>query len=108
VWIRETDHTRAAALSEAILDLPLHPEDWVSCWEGAPPPDWVDMVRVVILAGLALPVELSGEELIKSYNEWVERRILEPLRTNKPEVYRALVEHLRQFVHAMAEDDDVS
>jgi hypothetical protein len=106
VWIREKDFARAASMADAVLAIAINPEDWLARWEGNAPPDWIETIKIVVLAGLALPVELEGTELMNAYHNWLERRVLEPLRTNAPDVYRALVEHIRRFVNAAAEHHD--
>jgi hypothetical protein len=106
IWEREPDHARAAELANAVLDLRLNPEDWVSRWEGAPPPNWLETVRIVIIAGIALPVELASDELVKAYNGWLEQHVLGPLRLRSPKSYEALVAYVRNFVDAISKDDD--
>jgi hypothetical protein len=106
VWTRENNFSRAASMADAVLQIGINPEDWLGRWEGNAPRDWIKTIKTVMLAGLALPVELGGNELKNAYNNWLERRVLEPLRTNAQDVYRALVEHVRQFVNAAAEDAD--
>ncbi|MGH7846385.1 MAG: hypothetical protein ACREQW_14610 [Candidatus Binatia bacterium] len=106
VWAREPDHQRAAVLADAIRDLQPHPEDWVDQWDGQVPPNWITAASVTVMAGLALPVELHGEEVTQAYNSWVERNVLEPLRTRAPETYIAVVEQVRSLINSIAEDDD--
>jgi hypothetical protein len=103
VWAREPDHERAATLAEAIRDLQPHPEDWGEQWEGQVPPDWVNAVSLMLVAGLALPIELRREELRHAYNNWLESEILEPLRTRAPEIYVAVVKHIRSLINSVAE-----
>ena len=81
VWAREPDHQRAAVLADTIRDLQPHPEDWVDQWDGQVPPDWVNAVSLVLVAGLAMPFELRREEPRQAYDNWLENEILEPLRT---------------------------
>jgi hypothetical protein len=103
VWAREPDHQRAAVLADAIRDLQPHPEDWVDQWDGQVPPDWVNTVSLVLVAGLALPFELPREAPRHAYNNWLENEILEPLRTRVPEIYVAVVKYLRSFINSVAE-----
>ena len=104
--MREPDHERAAALSTAILNLKINPEDWVDRWEGQAPPNWVDTVKLIVIAGLALPVELNGAELVKAYNGWLEQSVLDPLYSRSLKAYAAVVAHIRAFVNAVAEEDN--
>jgi len=103
VWVREPNHNRAAALADAIRELQTHPEDWVDQWDGQVPPGWVNAVNHVLVAGLALPVELQEEGLIQAYNRWVESSVLEPLRSRAPESYAAVVEYIRTIINSIAE-----
>jgi hypothetical protein len=105
IWQREPDHARAGELSNAVLALRPAPEDWLSRWEGPPPPDWMETVRTVILASLALPVELADEKTLKAYNTWLEQQVLEPLCLKSPKSYEAVVQHVRRFVDAVIKDD---
>src|SRR5262249_49893661 len=104
IWLTEADHRRAAALATAVLELRSHPEDWVDRWEGEPPPNWVETNAAASVAGLSLPVELNGAELITAYNEWLEQELLEPLRLRSPAVYRLVVEQVMSFIDGIAEE----
>jgi hypothetical protein len=106
VWLREPDHERAASNADAILDLKISPEDWIARWDGAPPPNWVEAVKLVGIAGLAMPVELDSAALVQAYNAWLERRVLGPLRGRSPSAYAQVVEQIRAFVNAVSEKDD--
>jgi hypothetical protein len=103
VWDREPDQQRAAVLADAIRDLQPHPEDWGDQWEGQVPPDWVNTVSLLLVAGLALPFELRREALRHTYNNWLESKILEPLRTRAPEMYIAVVKHIRLLINSVVE-----
>jgi hypothetical protein len=103
VWAREPDHQRAAVLADTIRDLQPHPEDWVDQWEGQVPPDWVNAVSLILVAGLAMPFELRREEPRQAYDNWLEKEILEPLRTQAPEIYMAVVKHIRSLINSVAE-----
>jgi hypothetical protein len=106
VWAREPDKQRAAVLADAILDLQAHPEDWVDQWEGQVPPDWVNATSIVLVVGIAMPVELEDKALKQAYNDWVDSNVLEPLRARAPETYAAVVEQVRSFINSIAKDDD--
>jgi hypothetical protein len=106
VWLREPNHERAAALSTVILDLKINPEDWVGRWDGQPPPNWVETVKLVVISGLAMPVELNDAELVRAYNEWLERSVLAPLRERSPKAYAAVIEHIKAFVNTVSEKSD--
>jgi hypothetical protein len=106
VWEREPDHERAAILADSILNLQPCPEDWIDQWDAQVPPNWVSAVSVTLLAGLAVPVQLQDETLTQAYNGWVERNVVEPLRTRAPATYEALVEQVRAFINSIAKEDD--
>jgi hypothetical protein len=106
VWAKEPDHKRAALLANTIRNLQPHPEDWVDQWAGQVPPNWVNGVALVIVAGLALPFELLDDETRRAYNNWLESNILEPLRMRRAETYAAVVQHIRALVNSIANDDD--
>lgn len=106
VWAREPDKQRAAVLADAILDLQAHPEDWVDQWEGQVPPDWVNATSIVLVVGIAMPIELKDKALRQAYNDWVDSNILEPLRGRAPEAYAAVVKRVRSFINSIAQDND--
>lgn len=106
VWAKEPDHKRAALLANTIRDLQQHPEDWVDQWDGQAPPNWVNGVSLVMVAGLALPFELLDDELRQAYNNWLESNILEPLRVRGAETYATVVQHIRSLINSIAKDDD--
>jgi hypothetical protein len=102
VWLREPDHARAASHADALLDLKISPEDWIARWDGVPPPNCLEAVRLVGIVGLAIAVKLDSAELVHAYNAWLERSVLGPLRARSPKV----VEQIRAFVNAVLEKDD--
>jgi hypothetical protein len=104
LWNREPDHEKAASLADAVLDLRTKPEEWVSLWEGGPPPEWCDAVGRVMTIGLALPMEITSEEASQAYNDWLESRVLTPLRATSPERYRAVIEGIRMIILSTQED----
>jgi hypothetical protein len=106
VWLNEPDHKRAANLATKLIDLTIDPQDWVDQWEGQVPPQWAQSVRMVMLANLAVPVELDDEETLEAYHSWVEDKVLAPLRVRSPDDYAAVVEQIRNFLDAVSETDD--
>jgi hypothetical protein len=98
VWARETDVARAARIAEAILDLRPRPDEWIARWEGSPPPDWSVAVPTIMTASMALPVELSDDKTTQAYNEWLEHRVLAPLRDTAPQFYQGVVEQVRALL----------
>jgi hypothetical protein len=106
IWGEEKDAEKAAAMADAIYGIYPKPEDWVASWRAQSPPGWIMAVNRVMRAGLTLPFELGGDlETLGRYNEWLERTVLEPMRKSAPESYRAIVEHLRNFVLNSRNDD---
>ena len=106
IWGEEKDAGKAAAIADAIYSIYPKPEDWVASWRAQPPPEWIMAVNRVMRAGLTLPFELGGDlETLDRYNEWLERTVLEPMRKSAPDSYRAIVEHLRNFVLNSRNDD---
>jgi hypothetical protein len=98
LWGRESDHTKAARMADAVLDLRPDPEDWFSRWDGAPPPEWCSAVHLVMTAGLCQPFEIEAREATGAYNDWLESRVLGPLRATSPRAYQAVVEHIRRVI----------
>jgi hypothetical protein len=98
LWGREPDHKKAGQMSEVLLDMRPKPEDWVSCWDGAPPPEWCDAVRRVMAAGLCLPFEIDAPEATRAYHSWLEPRVIEPLRAKSPGTYQAVIDYIRGIV----------
>lgn len=106
IWDEERDAAKAAAMADAIYGIYPNPEDWVASWKGQLPPEWITAVNRVMRTSLALPFELGGDpQKLSLYNEWLERTVLEPMRTSAPESYRAVVEHLKNFVLNSRNDD---
>jgi hypothetical protein len=98
IWNREPDTENAACLAEYLLNLRPDPTDWATRWEAGPPPGWGDAVFRVMPASLALPVELQRQETLAAYNNWLEARVLSPLRAMSPERYRAVVDSIRTLI----------
>jgi hypothetical protein len=98
LWNREPDHAKAARLADSVLDLRPEPEDWIACWEGAPPPEWCSAVHRVMTASLCLPFEIEAPEATDAYNDWLESRVLGPLRVKAPRTYDAIVEQIRGVI----------
>ncbi len=106
IWNKEFDPERAEALANAILDVSPRPEDWVACWQGHAPPQWIEAVKRVTTASLAMPIELLDDQVIDNYNAWLERSVLSPLRELAPERYQAVIEQLRTFIETPWERND--
>ena len=106
IWEEERDPQKAAAIADAIYSVYPTPEDWVACWKGQPPPEWIMAVNRILRTTLAMPFELSGDpQALDHYNEWLERTVLEPMRKTAPESYRAIVEYVKNFVLNSRNDD---
>jgi hypothetical protein len=106
MWKSEADSTLAGRLSNLIMSVMPRPQDWTSRWEAGPPSQWVDAVDRVIMASLAVPVELAGDDVVSAYNAWFEQNHLEPLRSVWPEKYRAVVEQVRSFIMSVEDDNE--
>jgi hypothetical protein len=106
IWETEADLSHAERLAEAILELRPKPEDWTFAWDGPTPPEWIETVNRVLVASLAMPIELTKRETRSAYNAWLERHLLEPLRASAPDAYAAVVRHVEDFILAISEDDD--
>jgi hypothetical protein len=104
LWGQEPDQTKAARMADSLLDLRPEPEDWVRCWEGTPPPGWCSAVHRVMTGGLCLPFEIEAPEATGAYNDWLESRVLGPLRAKAPQTYRAVVEYIRGIILHSPED----
>ncbi len=106
IWDEESDPQKAAAIADAVFSIYPTPEDWVACWKGQPPPEWIMAVNRILRTTLALPFELGGDpQALDRYNEWLERTVLEPMRKTAPESYRAIVEYLKNFALNSRNDD---
>ena len=106
IWNEESDPQKAAAIADAVYSIYPTPEDWVACWKGQPPPEWIMAVNLILRTSLALPFELGGDpHVLDRYKEWLERTVLEPMRKTAPESYRAIVEYLKNFVLNSRNDD---
>jgi hypothetical protein len=105
VWKTEPDRKRAATIADMLLELCPNPEDWIACWGGNPPPDWVDAVRSISVASLSMPVELADYQLVAAYNDWLEARLLTPMRATEPQRYQRVVAQMRSFIDSVQEGD---
>jgi hypothetical protein len=105
-WNRAADPAAAARISDKLLDLRAKPEDWLARWEGNPPQDWAEAVSRVMASGLAVPVELDDDDATRAYNEWLETRVLTPMRNTFPERYAAVANHIRALIPSMSEAAD--
>jgi hypothetical protein len=106
IWKSQQDFNLAARLSNLVMSLVPKPQDWISRWEAGPPPEWVEAVNRVIVASLAMPIELADQKTETAYNDWVEQNYLEPMRSVWPDRYRAVVEQARSFILNAEDDDD--
>ncbi len=103
VWKAEGAGERAEALSDAVFSMQPNAVDWLSRWEGSPPPGWVGAANRVMVASLAFPVELADQAVIQRYHRWLESRVLREIRDNDPSRYQAIVEQIRSFILGVAE-----
>lgn len=106
IWDEEKDPQKAAAIADAVYGIYPNPEDWVACWKGQAPPEWIMAVKRILRTTLTLPFELGGDpQALDHYNEWLERTVLEPMRKTAPESYRATMDYLKNFVLNSRNDD---
>jgi len=103
LWNAEGKGERVEAFADAVLSLQPTAVDWLSRWEGSPPPNWVEATNRVMVASLAFPVELADQEVIQRYHRWLDVRVLHEIRDNQPAQYQAIVEQIRSFILGVAE-----
>jgi hypothetical protein len=98
-WKEEKDPQKAATVADAVYSIYPSPEDWIACWKGQPPPEWIMAVNRILRTTVALPFGLGGDpRALSHYNEWLELTVLEPMRKTAPESYRAIVEYLKNLI----------
>jgi hypothetical protein len=100
VWRDEPDREIAAKRSNAIYSLQPHPVDWLRCWGGSPPPDWVKAVSRTIDTQFALPVEIDDDKARSGYNDWAESRIFKEMRDRKPGRFRAVIDSIKELIRS--------
>ncbi len=105
-WNREPDLEKASRIADLLLDLRAKPEHWLARWEGNPPAEWAEAVSRVMACGLAVPIELTDEGATRAYNDWLELRVLNPMRNSFPERYAAVVVQVRSLLVGMSEVGD--
>lgn len=105
-WTSEGKGERAESVAEAVLSIQPNAVDWLNRWGGSPPPNWVQAANRVMIASLALPVELADQEVIQRYHRWLDARVLQELERDDSGQYRAIVEQIRAFILGAAETRD--
>jgi hypothetical protein len=105
-WKTLSDVQRATAASDMIAGLAVNPEDWIGRWGGHLPPEWVNAIRSISVASLAIPVQLRSDQVIDSYNDWLEQSILGPMRTAEPEQYRSVVAQIKRLIFGGSDGDE--
>jgi len=110
VWRDEADPQRAEALADLLFAELPQAADWITRWDDAAPPGWVEVVNDVLNGALAMPVELTDRNVRDAYWKWLEKRVLKRLRLLHPARYAALVATLKTNVLYLAQmtDDDVT
>src|SRR5262249_24380820 len=107
-WVEEDETSRAAELSNVILELHPQPEEWLAQWQGPPPPNWVDTVKSVLIGTLAMPIHIADSQRRAAYHAWVEKKVLTPLQRIAPRAYDRVIAYLKQFViGAITNDEDL-
>ena len=105
-WNEELEASRAREMSNAILDLRPRAEEWVAQWHGQTPPEWMQAVNRVLIASLAMPVEIGDKQKLSAYQAWFDESVLAPLRRRAPDAYDSIVEHIKQFVIGTYNNDE--
>jgi hypothetical protein len=103
LWAAEGKNERIEVLADAIYGLQPNAVDWLSRWEGSPPPNWVKATNRVMVASLAFPVELTEQEVIQRYQRWLDARVLQEIKNTDPERYQSIVEQIRSFIVGVVE-----
>jgi hypothetical protein len=98
VWNSKVDDSTGGKLADDVLLFQPDVVDWISCWPIVTPPEWVDAVRLAMLTALALPFQLTRPEAVSQYGSWLERRVLDPMRRNRPNQYLQLTNRIREFL----------
>jgi hypothetical protein len=106
VWTNEATKDRAAESADRILGMLPDTADWVDCWEGSPPPKWVEASTRTIGIGFALPVEIDDATVRAEYNKWAESRFFKSMRDLAPTQMKLLVEQLSELITSIADRDD--
>jgi precorrin-4 methylase len=78
-------------------------EDWLSLWQGAPPPNWVAAVNRVMVVSLAMAIELDDKQVRAAYFDWLEDRVLKRIRSLDPQIYHAVMEQAKALIVAGAD-----
>jgi hypothetical protein len=97
-WDGQADLERAEEVANEIFNLMPNAADWLTMWEGTPPSTWEETFSTLILASLALPIELKDPKVLEAYHSWLDRHALDDLRVTQPERYARIVEKLRSFL----------
>jgi len=106
IWNEEPETSRAMELSNATFYLRPTAEEWLAQWQGQPPPNWVAGVYCVLIASLAMPVEIGEPQKLAAYHAWFDEAVLARVRRTSPESYDAIVKYMKQFVIGAYNDDE--
>jgi hypothetical protein len=104
-WNEENETPRAAELSNAIFELRPQAEEWLGQWQGQPPPNWLNSVKSVLIATLAMPIEIADPQKRAAYHAWFDNRVLTPLQRIAPLAYDSIIAYLKQFVIGVTTND---
>lgn len=108
IWRDEADPQRAEALADLLFAELPQAVDWITRWDNAAPPGWIEVVSDVLNGALAMPVELTDRSVRDAYWKWLEKRVLARLRLLHPARYEALVAMLKTnvlYLSGMSDDD---
>ena len=105
-WMNGSDITKAETLANQILDLLPDLREWLFAWNDNTPPEWVETGEANLLAALFMPIEVEDVTKLKAYHNWVERRLIGPMRNDSPDKYEAIVRQLRLHASNIVEDEN--
>jgi len=106
IWLHEKDPIRAAKLADLIVAELPQPADWAPLWQTGAPTGWMEVIEQVVMADLALAIELPDRETRAAYFKWVEQRLVDPMRLFNPVGYDAVVERIRSYILDALKPDD--
>ena len=102
LWVEGEDHSIITARSDWILNQ-IDVRGWAHSFGSERGDNIVRLGRGAHILRLALPINAS-KKVNNAYLEWVEDRILTPIRENFPDLYSWIVKQYRKLVVEIAEN----